>query len=198
MKKLERKRLEQKEKFSQAYADATRALDGERKARAREEEARTALVSELELLRDKFQAEARKVHQLQQHVISLKRKRGLPADANSAASPLVSPLQSPGRHDARVPPPSPYSIGRPPPSVQLPSRIGTPLRKPVNSGGLATGVQRVPGSPRTGLSLGGLSRAGISDGRASYNPYSSGPIHEKKGAPAPARTLGARHSEYFQ
>ncbi len=198
MKKLERKRLEQKEKFSRAHADATRALDSERKARAREEEARIALASEIELLREKFQAEARKVHQLQEHIISLKRKRGLPADAHSAASPLVSPLQSPGRRDARVPPPSPYSLGRPPPSVGLPSRIGTPLRQQVNLGSLATGVQRVPGSPRTGLSLGGLSRAGISDGRASFNPYSSGPIHDKNGAPAPARTLGARHSEYFQ
>lgn len=88
MKKLQKSKDDQKQQFQQAYEQCIHDLERERETRQQTEVAQEELRQEIQHLKQKYQEEARKVHAMQETIISLKRKR---QDASSAMSSPVHP-----------------------------------------------------------------------------------------------------------
>eukprot|EP00962_Isochrysis_galbana_P001927 scaffold499_cov129-Isochrysis_galbana.AAC.3 len=86
MKRLQKGKDDQKQQFQQAYEQCVHELEREREARQQTEAAQEELRQEMQHLKQKYQEEARKVHAMQETIISLKRKR------QDASSTMNSPL----------------------------------------------------------------------------------------------------------
>ena len=90
MAKLQESKDHLKQKFQAAYQDVEANLKHERELRQQAEAAHEEMQQENQHVKQKYQEEARKVHAMQETIISLKRKRGDSGNVSTMGSPLRS------------------------------------------------------------------------------------------------------------